>query len=81
MGTDAGDYSGSGRRRGDRQLLERDAGSTTARATAFIDEASSTGWVAAHATFAAFFFDYDLDGRPRHLPVGGVADIQRSSPR
>jgi len=80
MGTDAGDYDGSGRQSlvignfTDESLsLYHNDGSGL-----FTDQAATSGLAAPSAqslTFGCFFFDYDLDGRPDIFAANGhVAD-------
>jgi hypothetical protein len=88
MGVDAADYDGSGRQSlvignfsHESMSLYRNEGSGL-----FIDEASSSSIAQATAltlTFSAFFFDYDLDGRPDILAANGhvADDIERVQPR
>jgi hypothetical protein len=88
MGVDAGDYSGSGRPSlviGNFSnemlgLYHNEGGGL------FVDEAPSSTVGQASLltlTFAAFFFDYDLDGRLDIFSVGGhvADDIQKVQPK
>jgi enediyne biosynthesis protein E4 len=88
MGTDAGDYSGSGRPSlvignfsNEMLGLYHNEGNGL-----FIDEAPSSTIGQASLltlTFAAFFFDYDLDSRLDIFSVGGhvADDIQKVQPK
>ena len=88
MGTDAGDYSGSGRPSlvignfsNEMLGLYHNEGNGL-----FIDEAPSSTIGQASLltlTFAAFFFDYDLDGHLDIFSVGGhvADDIQKVQPK
>jgi hypothetical protein len=88
MGTDAGDYSGSGRPSlvvgnfsNEMLGLYHNEGNGL-----FIDEAPSSPIGQASLltlTFAAFFFDYDLDSQLDIFSVGGhvADDIQKVQPK
>ncbi len=88
MGVDSGDYDGSGRPdlvignfANEGLALYRNEGSGL-----FVDEAPASSTAQAtllSLTFAAFFFDHDLDGRPDILAVNGhvADDIERVQPR
>lgn len=88
MGTDAGDYDGSGRESlvignfaNEMMALYHNEGTNL-----FIDEAPTTtvGRVSLLSlTFACFFFDYDNDGRPDIFAANGhvADDISRVQPK
>lgn len=88
MGTDAADYDGSGRESlvignfsNEMMSLYRNEGTGL-----FIDEAPTAGIGQASLltlTFATFFFDYDLDGRPDIFAANGhvADDIERVQPK
>jgi hypothetical protein len=88
MGVDAADYDGSGRESlvignfsNETMTLYRNEGTGL-----FIDEAPSASIAQASLltlTFAAFFFDYDLDGRPDIFAANGhvADDIERVQPK
>jgi hypothetical protein len=88
MGVDAADYDGSGRPSlvvgnfsNEMMALYHNEGTGL-----FVDEAPASGLGQAtqlSLTFGAFFFDYDLDGRPDIFSANGhvADDIERVQPR
>jgi hypothetical protein len=88
MGVDAADYDGSGRQSlvignfsNETMSLYRNEGTGL-----FIDEAPAAALAQPSLltlTFAAFFFDFDLDGRPDIFAANGhvADDIERVQPR